>query len=110
MQKLTYGFVEIYVIERAMTSQKLRDSYFFLGNANLNKLIPQVLHLNALYPLVPVPFKKDVSCLSLEVFVFSSGDLPNMAMNTESDGNLKGPQREETWPKTNPRTLRELKI
>ena len=29
MQKLTYGFVEIYVIEKLMTSQKLHDAITF---------------------------------------------------------------------------------
>ena len=52
----------MYVIEEAMTSQKLHDVIAF------NKSILQILHLNALYLLAFVPLEKDVSCVSLYGF------------------------------------------
>ena len=72
MQKQTYGFVKIYVIEEAMMSQNLYDvvTTTFLGDANYNKPISQFLHLNALFPLAFVSLKKDVSCLSFKSFCF----------------------------------------
>ena len=55
-------------------SQKLyniHEHHYFLVNANLNKSLYQVLHLNALYPLAFVPSKKYVRCLSFSSFLFS---------------------------------------
>ena len=63
-----------------------RHSFFI--NAILNKSVLQILHLNALYLLALVSTEKDVSCVSLRVFVFWSCDLPNMVMTNESEGNL----------------------
>ena len=49
MQKLTYGYVEMYFTEKVMMSQKLYDVITFFGNANHGKPIRQFLHLNVLY-------------------------------------------------------------
>ena len=105
MQKLTYGFIEMYVLKKLWRHKTRR--HYFLGNANENKSIRQVLHLNALYPLAFVPSKKDANCLSFRSFCFQ------ITWLTKYDHYyLKWwqPPIEETWPISNPRILREVKI
>ena len=57
----------MYVIEEAMTSQKLNDVIAF-SVIRFKKSMPQILHLNALYTLAFVSLEKDVSCVSLYGF------------------------------------------
>lgn len=75
--------------------------------SNLNKSIRQFLHLNALNHLPFVPSKTDVSCLSFRSFCFQVTWLTKYGHDYRK---WWEPQIEETWPKTNPRIQRELKI
>ena len=107
MQKLTYGFVVICITLKRNDAIQFWWRHSFFDNVSFNKPTGQFLHLNPLYPLAFVPSKKVASCLSLRSFCFQ---LTRLAKYGHSY--LKGWQApmEETWQKTNPRILRELKV
>ena len=79
----------------------------FLGNANHKKPIRQFLLLNTLYPFAFVLSKKDESCPSFRSFCFQ---VTWLTIYGHDYRKWWQPPVEETWPKTNPRILRELKI
>ena len=66
----------------------------------------QILLLDALYPLELVWTVKDVNCVSLYGFVFWSC----LSKYGHDHQNWKQPLREQKWPKTKPRILREPKM
>ena len=79
----------------------------FFNKVHFNISIRQFLHLNALYLLGFVPSEKDASCLSFRSFCFQVTWLTKYGHDYRK---WWQPPIEETWPKTNPRILRELKI
>ena len=93
--------------------QKSNDVLNFLWRHNFfikvhfNKSLRQFLHLNALYLLGFVPSEKDASCLSFRSFCFQVTWLTKYGHDYRK---WWQPPIEETWPKTNPGILRELKI
>ena len=86
---------------------KTLSCHYSFGNANHRKPIRRFLHLNALYLLAFLPSKKNASCLNFRNFCFQVTWLTKYGHE-----HLKWwhPPIEETWPKTNPRILRALKI
>ena len=69
--------------------------------------MPQILHLNALYPLALVSMGKDVSCVSLYGFCILVTWLTKYGHDHQ---NWRQLLKEHTWPKTKPRILREPKL
>ena len=82
-----------------------RHSIF--SNANFNKSMLQILLLNTLYPLALVSIEKDLSCVSLYGFCILITWLTKYGHDYQ---NWRQPLKEQTWPKTKPRILREPKI
>ena len=105
MQKLTYRFALIY--QKSNDVIKFLWRYNFFNKVHFNISIRQFLHLNALYLLGFVPSEKDASCLSFRSFCFQVTWLTKYGHDY---GKWWQPAIEETWPKTNPGILRELKI
>ena len=89
-----------------MTSKKLwRHSS--VSNANFNITMLQILLLVTLYPLASVSMEKDVSCLSLYDFCVLVTWLAKYGHDYQ---NWRQSVKEQPWPKTKPRILREPKI
>ena len=89
MQKLTYGYVEMYFIEKVMTSQKLYDVITFLVmQITANPYVSFCIWMHSTFRHL-FHWRKTQAAWVLGVFVFRSRDLPNMVMTIESDGNLQ---------------------
>ena len=79
----------------------------FFNNRNFKKSMLQILHLNVFYPLAFVSLEKDVNCVRLYGFCVLITWLTKYGHDYRK---WREPPLEKTWPKTNPRILRGLKI
>ena len=107
MQKLTYGYVEMYFIGKVMTSQKLYDAMTVLAmQITANPYVSFCIWMYSTFRHL-FHWRKTQAAWVLGVFVFRPRDLPKYGHD-----HLKWWQLpiEETWPKSNPRIRRKLKI
>ena len=100
MQKLTYGFVEIYVIEKALTSQNLYDVVTF-NQITTNPHVSSCIWMQSTLWLCPTEKR---CLLSFRSFCFQGTWLTKYG---HEYGKSWQPPIEGTWSKTNRRILRK---